>query len=64
MVERCGFDADADLAVPGLRLGQIGPVLELIESAVRRDCQSSHAIIGALYSVYYLSFVRIHMKCT
>src|ERR1700674_8854 len=64
MVERSGFDADADLAESGLRLRQIGPVLELVESAVRRNCQSSHAIIGALYSVYYLSFVRIHMKRT
>jgi len=60
MVERGGFDADADLAESGLGLRQIGPVLELVESAVRRDCQSSHAIIGALYSVasyaYYLEF--------
>src|ERR1700736_411653 len=66
MVERSGFDADADLAASGLGLRQIGPVLELVESAVRRDCQSSHAIIGALYSVasyaYYLSLTRIYTR--
>jgi hypothetical protein len=51
MIERRGFDADADLAAFGLGLRQIGPVHELVETAVRRDCQSSHAIMGALYSV-------------
>ncbi len=51
MVERGGFDADANLAALGLRLRQIGAVLDLVEAAVRRDGESSHAIIGALYSV-------------
>ncbi len=51
MVERGSFDADANLAALGLRLRQIGAVLDLVEPAVRRDGESSHAIIGALYSV-------------
>jgi len=45
MIQSRGFDADADLAALGFGLRQIGAVLELIESAVRRDGESSHAII-------------------
>ena len=51
VVQRRGVDADAHLSALRLGLRQIGAVLELIESAVRRDGESSHANIGRLYSV-------------
>ena len=41
----------SNLAALRFGLRQIGAVLELVESAVRRDRESSHAIMGALYSV-------------
>src|SRR5688500_7869570 len=50
MVQADRFDADAYLAALRLGLRQIGAVLELVEPTVRRDGESSHANIGALYS--------------
>ena len=56
MIECRSFDADANLSALGLRLRQIGAVLDLVEPAVRRDGESSHAIMGALYSVGTLNY--------
>src|SRR3954468_6710249 len=50
MIEGGSADADADLAALGLGLGEIGAVLDSLEPAVRRNGESSHRFMRALYS--------------
>ena len=62
MVKRCCADAHPDLAALGFGLLEIGAVLDLIESAVRGNGESSHGFMRALYSVGTSSYARRNCK--